>query len=693
MTTLYPGRIFMFITSFCLMFNYLFSQNHPAIDSLLILIQEAKDDTNKINILNDLSRQYNNTGNYQSALEYAGQAKQLSEQLNFKKGLAASYNNAGNICDNLGNYREALNNYLNALKIWRAAGDKKGMASSYIGIGNISMIQGNYEKALDSYLNSLKIWEEIDNKQGISNSYNNIGLLYENQHNYEKALDFHLKSLEIKKSIGDTKGMAKSYNNIGNLYKELGDYQDALEYYSKSLKIKEEIGNKQGVANTYYNIGNIYIEQKNLKKALESHVQSLKISEELGDKQIMANSLNSIGLIYLDLENINQSYQHLVRALELNIETGYREGIKDTYSLLSKYYEKKQDYKQALKYRNLYSAVNDTLLGEQSSKHMAEMQTKYETEKKEKENELLKKENEINELVIQKEKAYQKFLWGGIVSLSFFLIIVIYLFVIIRKTNRQLKIQQKELITTNNKLVESENELTEALATKDKFFSIISHDLRGPFISVKLFNDYLKENIHAISKEEFMRLTDEHDNAVSRINNLLENLLLWAKTQTGRIVLQRELLSLKRIIENNLQLFNPVAMNKKINLHCDIADNTNISFDKNMLEAIIRNLLSNAIKYTHSGGKISVKAVGNKNEIIVEVNDTGTGIKKGEELNIFSIDRGYIKEGTDGEKGSGLGLILCREFVELNGGSIWVESEPGMGSSFKFSVPVAEKEA
>lgn len=349
----------IFLTSLFISFNLL-AKKQNQIDSLISVLQIAKTDTAKVNILNDISWKYTNTGNYEQAMQYADEALNQAKIINYKKGIAHAYNNLGIIYVYQGNYEKALENNLNSLKIKEDIGDKIGIAGSLTNIGNIYESQGNYKKALENQLKALKIKEEIDDKQGMSRSYNNIGGLYYNQGNYDKALENHLKSLTIKEEFGDKKGIASSYISIGLVYLAKKDFPKALEYQIKSLEINEQIGNESGKAICNLNIGSVYIQQNKPEEA----------------------------------------YQYLDKALTMFKGIGYKNGIKNTYYTLSELFVKNQDYKQAYEYYKQYSDIKDTLLNEASSKQMAEMNIRFESEKKEKQIAISASESKRKNIVI-----------------------------------------------------------------------------------------------------------------------------------------------------------------------------------------------------------------------------------------------------------------------------------------------------
>ncbi|MES2591512.1 MAG: tetratricopeptide repeat protein [Bacteroidota bacterium] len=439
-----------------LLFSGLFAQpsgknaQNSTIDSLLQVLKTAKEDTSKVNTLNQLGLQYISISSNDLSLQYSQQAHKLTEHLIsintkdtelrvLKKANALAYNTIGRANLNVGNYETALDCFLKSLKLKEEMGDQKGIANAYNNIGIIYYYRGNYEKSLENYLKSLKIREDINDKPGTAMTYSNIGTVYINQENYEKALPNFYKYLKVSTEIGDKQGMCNSYNNIGLVFYFQGILSKsktiaaekmalALENYTKSLKLTEEIGNIQGVVTSYNNIGNIYEHQGNYEKALSTHLKSLKTSEEIGDKNGTLNSYLNIGNINLKQNKLKDADSFLNNALTLSKELGKKDGIKASYGALSDLYEKKGDYKQAHYYHKLYSEIKDTLLNEESSKQMTEMSAKYDSEQKDKAIQLLNKDKETQASLAIEEKRRQQVILYSVLGFSI-LVIVFSLFI------------------------------------------------------------------------------------------------------------------------------------------------------------------------------------------------------------------------------------------------------------------------
>jgi PAS domain S-box-containing protein len=243
-------------------------------------------------------------------------------------------------------------------------------------------------------------------------------------------------------------------------------------------------------------------------------------------------------------------------------------------------------------------------------------------------------------------------------------------------------------IKVEEKLKENEKRLKELNATKDKFFSIIAHDLSNPIGSIVNFTELLSRNFIEYSddsKEEIIKALNESS---KHTFELLQNLLEWSRSQTGQIKFSPVIFNSSEVVDENVNLMKSSADTKKVSLKSKVKSNHKAFADKNMINTVIRNLISNAIKFTESGN-VTISSETEDDYIKISVIDTGVGIKKEDIDKLFKIEESISSEGTSGEKGTGLGLILCKEFVEKHDGKIWVESKVGKGSKFIFTIPQA----
>jgi two-component system, sensor histidine kinase and response regulator len=265
---------------------------------------------------------------------------------------------------------------------------------------------------------------------------------------------------------------------------------------------------------------------------------------------------------------------------------------------------------------------------------------------------------------------------------------------IMHQLNREVSNLQRQLIkekhaleSTLSRLADANKKLTVLNADKDRFISILAHDLKSPFTGLLGWSEVLLENMRTYDINKIEELVIYIRRSAKSAYNLLEDLLLWARAQSDMLPFDPEELDLKDILEIIVEIFDPVASNKNISVNYSLTEDIIVNADLNMLNTILRNLVSNAIKFSNNNGEINIKAERNSGHITITVSDNGVGIPSDVLPELFNISQNYTTPGTSGEKGTGLGLLLCKELVEKHGGKIWADSIPGKGSQFSFTIP------
>ena len=370
--------------------------------------------------------------------------------------------NFGNIYSDQGNYFLA-NEYLQkSLIIWKNINDKEGLANCYSNLGIVNYYLGNHPLAVQNYLMSLKIYEELakstdisianSGKKGMSDCCNNIGVIHQEQGNYSQAIVYDQKSLKIREDLNDIKGMSYCYNNLGNVYYYKGDYPLAIKYYLKSLKIKEEVQDLRGMSLSYNNIGNIYGEQGNYRQAMEYFQKSKKIREQQGNMQGLSEVLGNMASLSNKFEKYDEAIQYASKSLNLAKEIGSLDDEKMAYTYLSESYEKTGNATMALSYYKQYTVTKDSLFNAEKNKQITEMDTRYQSEKKQNEIEILNKDKELQKIEI-KWQTTQKYAYLG----SFALMLILALVILF--SYRKIKVQKFEIQEKNEALHQQNAEI------------------------------------------------------------------------------------------------------------------------------------------------------------------------------------------------------------------------------------------
>jgi signal transduction histidine kinase len=563
-------------------------------------------------------------------------------------------------------------------------GDKIELAKIQLNIASLYASLGDYEKGLDHYFKSLAFFEEMGDEESYYKTLNNIAAVYHSWNNYDKALGYYFKILEyFEKKEYEFRCITPLYN-IGNLYMTIDNYELALDHYLKGLKISEKFGSKKDIGQAIQGAGEAFMALGNYDMAKDYILNSLDYFKEIGDKEGIARTYLNLGKINILTGNNNKAIEYLNNSLILVKELNNKEDLKYNYELFSRAYAALKEYKKALVYYKLFAAIKDSIFNEETIKKFMELDIKYETTKKEKEISNLKIQNKIQQM-------YVTFLISGLVF------ILILAFVIYRgyrlkiKANKQLADANKQIFNQKEELERVNTELEELNATKNKFFSIIAHDMKNAFTSFRAGSSLLSDDIQNYDKDMVKILASELKISSEKLFNLLHNLLKWARVQTGRMEYKPEELNLKHIIDNNIALMEGMASQKNIKLINETDEEDLILADENMLNSILQSLINNSIKFSYEKSKVKIRSENIGKFIQISVSDEGIGISDEDKNKLFKIDENFKMTGTAKEKGSGLGLILCKEFVEMHESEIQVESKPKKGTTVKFTLPAIQK--
>lgn len=576
-------------------------------------------------------------------------------------------------------YEKAMDFFIKCLAIEDSISLESERLLTYIAIARVFETVGDYYKSAEFLEQGLALrGDHVDINVTVL-MLNSLGKVKASLGKITEAFDHYQQVLRYKDDI-DKRFEAEALFNLAHLYTLQGRYQEALKSHRKALAIKRQIDDRDSEALSLNDIGELYHLMSNDEKSLANHLVALEIRQTLKDKRGMAESYNNVGRLYSKQQNYQQAITHGLMALESGREAQAQEQIFRSYELLSRSYKELHDYKSALTYAELSLAIHEFIQNEKQERQLLETQNRYVIGRKETEIEKLQavRAEREKEIAAQKEFRNVLFLLSGLCFIIAILIFILYL--VKRRSNHILQTAKDEVELHNNKLQELN-------ATKDKFFSIISHDLKGPLNSLTSFSHLLIEHTDNMSKEEIQMLAKDLDKSLKNLFTLLENLLEWSRSQTGSIDFTPDVFDLAEILESNKNLLQAQAANKGINISVDSSASCLVRLHKPSITTVVRNLLSNAIKFTSEGGRIVLGIERAAGSVNVYVKDNGVGMSKEVVHKLFRLDQKHSSKGTANEKGTGLGLILCKEFVEKNGGEIQVHSTPGQGSVFRFSFP------
>ncbi len=630
-------------------------------------------------------------GNYDQARKHYFSVYNDRENIKDSKITGNAIHNLLLLCKEQGDYNSAIRYAYELLQFWKNTGTRRDIADAYSYLGKLFLAVGDYQKSLESHIEELKMRDLSDDKEGADIAINNIAKIYSSMHKYDLAIKYYNISLRNFEEKGNKEQIARIKTRIGKTLYEMGDYQKSLIHYNEALKIAEEVNDLQGKAVLLNNIGLVYKTTGQYRQALGYCLKAIAIREQEKVDENIFYPLSSVAEICMNLNRYDDAINYADRAFRVARDNDRKPLIKEAYYLFYQIYSKMGKTKDALDYHLKFTMLKDSLINDEMNGKIAELQVKYETAKKDQENHILKKSNEAQ---LEKNKIQRNYFVVISALILLLMAVVINRYHQKQKANRLLsemngKIlsQHDELEVIVEQLRESEEGLREANITKDKFFSIIAHDLKNPLQAIILSSDLLMNKFKAMTGEQLLELISNIHRSGNHLANLLQNLLQWARTQTGKIDFSPERVNIQLITADCINLLAEQAHVKQIFVYSSLVENTFVTADPHMLSTIIRNLLGNAIKFTAENGSIVISGEDHGDYMEVSVKDTGIGISNEDIDKLFRIDVNHTTIGTSKEKGTGLGLILTKEFVEMNHGRIWVESELNTGSKFTFTIP------
>jgi signal transduction histidine kinase/Tfp pilus assembly protein PilF len=614
------------------------------VDTALQLAHKALEMAVKLNdtfkvaySLQSIAGYYTVQSNHKEALRYDLEALKMYRKLNLIRKEALTLNSIGEDYYNLDLFNEAFDYYRQSFEKAKEAEYPLVEAIATYNLGRVLMSMDQMDKAKEYIENSMQLSEQIGDIPGIAYSKLDLAEIHINKKNYDLAakelLEAYKLSLQTKEDVLTPQILAK----MAKTYDHIGDYTNALKHYDDALEIYQRQKNKNGIGEIYFGKGNV----------------SLNMGDETGAKAFYEKCLDTAGEV--------QDNELMIKC----------------YKLLSILYETDRNFEVSLKYYKKYKSLEDSVFSEKKKEQFAQIQVQYETSKKDIEIELLNK-NEDEQLAKLKNEEFIRNILVVILAFTGVLLFSLYKNGEKRRKINEVLVQQRKEIESKGK------ELSSLLEMKDKFFSIISHDLRSPINALVGVLDILDGG--NLTQSELNELSRSLKVRLNNTRKLLDTLLDWAMLQMNEIKIQNEVINLSSIVDENMMFFREVA-DKKLEFINLVNKEDLVKADHNMLDLIIRNLISNSIKFTKEGGKVEVSTEkGDEDSIVVLIKDNGVGISAEQIDKLFDTTELYTTRGTANEKGTGLGLRLCKEFVERMGGKIWVESTEGEGSTFKFTI-------
>jgi signal transduction histidine kinase len=578
-----------------------------------------------------------------SARGIAEKALILSEQVKYHAGIGASFYNIGHVYWSQSYYPIALI-YLNKALIDIPRNNNKLLASCYTMIGRTYSDLRNYKAAMENFEKAMKYAK--DDPVRVADVYSERSLVYQRQGNYKLAASEAIRALALNRKGEDASNTAILYSRLATVYRITGRFRDALAYsdtaYAKSFSSR----NRRLRAGTNIEYASIYNDQKSYDKAIFYAKRGLALADSLGV-----------------VDMISESYQDLIRS-----------------------YEGKGDVHTAMQYQKQFARMQDSLNNFNKRRNTELIQQYFALDKKLNDMAEIERSNQQNKELVKSQQVTILTLAISLLIVMTLLGVTYYFYKQTKNFSQQLN-DQNEWLLKQKQLIEAQKANLEVVSgVKDKLLAVIAHDLRTPLANLRGVTDMF--DMDYLSNDEVRTLMKEINPIVKGAEMTLSNLLEWAGSNIkGRNVTTSRLDIFLLGVEME-QIFSHSLQKKSIEFVNQANPGQSVLADENHVKVVLRNLISNAIKFTNTDGHIVLRSELKDDKVVICVEDNGKGMTEQEIDKLFTFQTHFSKRGTQGESGTGIGLMLCKELIELNGGKVWVESKPNKGSKFYFSLPL-----
>lgn len=579
-------------------------------------------------------------------------------------------------------------------------------------LGTAYRFKAEYNTSLKTYREAKALVDSVENPRMYANINFNMATVYASLGNKAAALDQYLKGIEFAETAKDSVFLATALNNLGETYNQFSQPKDAEYYLERSRQISEDIGYRMGVFRAVFNLANTKRNINEFEAALTLYDEALELHEELRPGTPPFRIIHSLGALHFmagDFEQAEENFrlslthsntldvpqglyhnneglakvaeqrgepeeaiEYYKKALDVANKLGAASLQQSSLKNISRLSKEIGDYRQALAYHEQYKTNSDSLRRLENKQHLSETEALLD----------LRKQEQVNNLLQENQQAQE----ARIVTQNWLIIAGIVIIILILISVVMLNRSKEEKQRINEELESQRDQLQQMNKVKDKIMAIMAHDLRSPLSSMQGMLYLLRED--DLSKEEMKMMTVQMELSLSQNINMMDNLLAWAREQMSGMAVDMETIAGREIVEEVFSYYDFKARQKGVKLVNKVSEGLKVRADNNLLKLILRNLIANSIKFTSDGDAITISTREDGGKVAFEVNDTGIGIPEEDQQNLFTM-YGKSRQGTDNEKGSGLGLQLCKEFVEKQDGEIAVQSTEGQGTTFSFTLPRA----
>lgn len=651
------------------------------IDSLKSFVIKA-DGEEKIKALIKLGF-YLSSDNPNLAIDYLDQAIQLADQSESRWHKADALYNKGVALWHLGKIEESEEYYKNAKYFYEELKDTLSLMKVLSSEAINQSMKGETDIALENFFKVLSYAKKKNDRITVFNSLFNLGIIFDNNGETDKALDHYIKSLDYA-DAKSSRALVQNY--IAEVYISEKKYKEAESFLVRAVKNAKLSNDNNSLVWSYTNLGNLSLINKNYSVAEKYLLDALQLARKTDYKLDIIHSLIELGKFYDVTKSLQKSEKYLLEAYSIAKSLNYLKELKNISELLSFIYHEENNYKKAYEFLTYNKTFGDSLFEIEKKDKVAEVETKYAVKQKEKEAEGLRKENDLQRRIINVQSLV------AIVVSVLGLILLVLVWLLVRNRHKMMDVQKslieknKEIEKNQKEIKEKNEELQSLNSTKDKFFSIIAHDLRNPIAAFVSISEILEMEFDKLNDDDKKELLSQMNNSAKNLIGLLENLLTWARLSNHNLEVIKKEVNLSETIESAVYPYYHQATNKQVSLKLNLRKDIFINTDPFVLRTIVGNLVNNAIKFSKEGGSVTISQNLDNGKLKLLIKDNGIGIDESKIITLFNLKPKKSTPGTNNESGTGLGLVLVKDLVDKLKWKINVNSKVNVGSEFVITV-------
>jgi len=568
--------------------------------------------------------------------------------------------------------------------------DFSGQSRALENIGWVYYRQGQFQKSFEYSERAYDLAIKANDQLQAARLMNSMGALYYEQQNYSRAIQQFKRGYELATKVNDLATRIRSLNNLALNFVKSNQLDSAMAYARLSIKLNENAGSPYLTSFANRVIGDVYLGKENYDSAQVIYAYSLEMAQAQDEKSFEAGVLHRLGNAYLLAGRLDQAEKLLLYSIDFCGEGGFLDELSKSHRYLSQVYEARGNIKEAFFHQSQFLVLNDSLLSKSNRDRLALLQNMFEKNLEESELELLKAQNENQAYRLETSRRYIIFFAITAFLIGILGVILFFLNKNVRSINADLINQQQKIEDQNLALENQSGQLFQMNETKNKLFSILGHDLRGPISQVKSVVDLLLAG--HLEKEEFDELLHVLNKDIDSVNFTLNNTLKWSIAQMEGFRVNPHVFNLREVVDNSLKLLQGSLNEKKISVFNQMGSKVEVFADQDLIDVVIRNILNNAVKFSNAEDSVTIFSETDEDWAYWCVLDQGIGMSE-DQIELLLSDKYSItksRPGTNKEKGSGLGLQLAKEFTRRCGGEISIESHPGHGTKFCVQLPLAK---